>query len=112
MPRRPNASREKALHATAGSTQGARPVQEPVEDPTAVADPSTSTSAPRVITVEPKAASAGEESTAAADPTSTTSAPRVINVEKNAASPKAMAQLKAAGLLPERVELKPGQIFE
>ena len=34
----------------------------------------------------------------------------MINVDKNAASPKAMAQLKAAGLLPEQVELQPGQI--
>ncbi|HEY4389466.1 MAG TPA: IS6 family transposase [Ktedonobacteraceae bacterium] len=32
--------------------------------------------------------------------------PRVINVDKNAASPKAIADLKAAGLLPESVELR------
>jgi transposase-like protein len=42
--------------------------------------------------------------TAAATPA--TSAPRVINVDKNAAYPKAMAELKAAGILPERVELR------
>src|SRR5207247_3831897 len=36
----------------------------------------------------------------------TTSAPRVINVDKNAAYPKAMAALKAAGILPESVELR------
>lgn len=35
-----------------------------------------------------------------------TSVPRVINVEKNAASPKAIAELKAAGILPEAVELR------
>jgi transposase, IS6 family len=35
-----------------------------------------------------------------------TSAPRVINVDKNAAYPKAMADLKAAGILPEHVELR------
>jgi transposase-like protein len=35
-----------------------------------------------------------------------TSTPRVINVDKNAASPKAIADLKAAGRLPERVELR------
>src|SRR3989441_3631649 len=35
-----------------------------------------------------------------------TSAPRVINVDKNAAYPKAIADLKAAGILPEQVELR------
>ncbi|BCL82185.1 hypothetical protein ccbrp13_46500 [Ktedonobacteria bacterium brp13] len=35
-----------------------------------------------------------------------TSAPRMINVDKNAAYPKAMADLKAAGILPEHVELR------
>ena len=44
--------------------------------------------------------------TAAADLNTTTSAPRVINVDKNAAYPKAMAALKAAGILPESVELR------
>jgi transposase-like protein len=34
------------------------------------------------------------------------SAPRVITVEKNAAYPKAIADLKATGMLPERVELR------
>src|ERR671929_332187 len=33
-------------------------------------------------------------------------APRVINVDKNAAYPKAIAELKAAGTLPEQVELR------
>ena len=33
-------------------------------------------------------------------------APRVINTDKNAAYPKAIADLKAAGVLPERVELR------
>jgi transposase-like protein len=33
-------------------------------------------------------------------------APRVINVDKNAASPKAVADLKAAGVLPEHVALR------
>jgi len=32
--------------------------------------------------------------------------PRVINVDKNAAYPKAIAELKAAGILPESVELR------
>ena len=65
----------KALHSRAGSVPGARPVEESVAEPMAVADPNT-----------------------------TISAPRVINVDKNAASPKAMAELKAAGMLPEQVE--------
>ena len=30
----------------------------------------------------------------------------MINVDKNAAYPKAMAELKAAGILPEQVELR------
>ena len=54
------------------------------------------------------------QSTAAADPNTTKSAPRVINVDKNAAYPKAIADLKATGLLPEQVELrlvKPGMGF-
>ncbi|BCL77582.1 IS6 family transposase [Ktedonobacteria bacterium brp13] len=36
----------------------------------------------------------------------TTRTPRVINVDKNAAYPKAIADLKAAGVLPEHVELR------
>jgi transposase-like protein len=68
----------KALHATACSApQEARPVEEQVAQPTAAADLNTTTSAPRVITVD-----------------------------KNAAYPKAMAALKAAGILPESVELR------
>lgn len=67
----------KALHATAGSAPGAHPVQEQVTEPTAPAELKTSTSTPRVI-----------------------------NVDKNAAYPKAIADLKAAGMLPESVELR------
>jgi transposase, IS6 family len=77
-----------------------------VEEPTAVADPITTRSAPRVITVDQNAVHPVEERTALADPNPTTSAPRVINVDKNAAYPKAIAELKAAGLLPESVELR------
>src|SRR5512135_701653 len=97
---------EKALHSTAGAAQGARPIQEQVEEPTAGTDPITPTAALRVITVDPKAASPEEETTALAAPNPTQSAPRVINVDKNAAYPKAIAQLKAAGILPESVELR------
>ena len=44
------------------------------------------------------------EPTAVTNPV--TSIPRVINVDKNAAYPKAIAELKAAGMLPEAVELR------
>ena len=47
-----------------------------------------------------------EEPTTAADLTITRPTPRVINVDKNAAYPKAIADLKAAGTLPEQVELR------
>ena len=67
----------KALRATAPWAPGARPIEEQVEEPTALADRTT-----------------------------TKSASRVINVDKNAAYPKAMADLKATSLLPEEVELR------
>ncbi len=41
-----------------------------------------------------------------ADPNTIMSAPRVINVDKYAPYPKAIAALKAAGILPEAVELR------
>jgi transposase, IS6 family len=43
-----------------------------------------------------------------AQPTALTdaSAPRVINVDKNSAYPKAIAELKGAGVLPQQVELR------
>ena len=67
----------KALHSSACSAPQARPVEEQVEKPTA-----------------------------AANPNPTQSAPCVMNVDKNAAYPKAIAELKATRLLPERVELR------
>jgi transposase, IS6 family len=42
----------------------------------------------------------------AAGSNSTPPAPRVITVDKNAAYPKAIAELKASGTLPESVELR------
>jgi IS6 family transposase len=60
----------------------------------------TAGSAPQAHPVEEQVT----QPTAAATPAR--SAPRVINVDKNAAYPKAMAELKAAGILPERVELR------
>ena len=95
----------KALHSTACSAPQARPLQEQVEEPTAAANPLTTTSALGVITLEQNAASPVEEPMAV-DPNPTQSAPRVINVDKNAAYPKAIAQLKTAGILPEGVELR------
>jgi transposase, IS6 family len=67
----------KALHSTAGSAPQARPVEEQVAHQSAPTDPKT-----------------------------TTPTPRVINVDKNAAYPKAIADLTAAGMLPEQVELR------
>src|SRR6266536_2912204 len=61
---------------------------------------STAASTPGAYPVEEQVA----EPTAAANPA--TSAPRVINVDKNAAYPKAIAELKATGVLPESVELR------
>jgi hypothetical protein len=43
---------------------------------------------------------------ATADSNAITPVPRVINVDKHAAYPKAMADLKAIGVLPESVELR------
>ena len=67
----------KALHSTACSAPRARRLEEQVEEPTALADPNPTTSEPRVITVD-----------------------------KNAAYPKAIAELRAAGILPDSVELR------
>ena len=62
--------------------------------------PSPAGSAPQAHPLEEQ----GAEPTSMANPVTPT--PRVINVDKNAAYPKAMAELKAAGQLPESVELR------
>jgi hypothetical protein len=67
----------KALASTARSASQACPVAGQVGQPTALTDTTTITSAPRVITVD-----------------------------KNAAYPKAIADLKAAGVQPQHVELR------
>jgi transposase, IS6 family len=59
-------------------------------------------SAPQVGSIEEQVA----QPTTPTDPSTVTSAPRVINVDKNAAYPKAISELKAAGVLPESVELR------
>jgi transposase, IS6 family len=61
---------------------------------------SSADSAPQAHLVEEQVA----EPTAVANPVM--SAPRVINVDKNAAYPKAIAELKAAGILPKGIELR------
>lgn len=56
-----------------------------------------------------QASRVGEEESTSSVPTELRvpqSAPRVINVDKNAAYPKAIAELKGAGMLPEPVELR------
>ncbi len=65
----------KALHSTASSVSLTPRIQEQVEEPAVSADLPESLSTPRVI-----------------------------NVDKNAAYPKAIADLKATGMLPECVE--------
>ena len=71
----------KALHAAAGSAPQACPIEEQVAQPTAPADP----------TIFPQL-------------------PRVINVDKNAAYPKAIAELKVDGMLPEQRGIEAGEI--
>jgi transposase, IS6 family len=90
---------EKALHSPAGSASRACPTDEKEAE------------APR--STEPAAgpAASGAGSVGITPPllplrAAPRSAPRVINVDKNAAYPKAMAELKAAGILPEAVELR------
>jgi transposase-like protein len=68
----------KALHSSAGLASHLHPVEEKAAQPALPADRNASKQAPRVI-----------------------------NVEKNAASPKAIAELKASGVLPASVELTP-----
>ncbi len=62
----------------------------------------TTSSTPQECSVQKQVA----QPTASTELNIITSAPRVINVDKNAAYPKAIATLKAAGMLPESVELR------
>ena len=63
-------------------------------------------SAPQTPTVEKQMT----QSTTPADFKASRAAPRVMNVDKNAAYPKAMAELKAAGILPQGCRTAAGQI--
>ncbi|GHO87144.1 hypothetical protein KSZ_51500 [Dictyobacter formicarum] len=67
---------DKALHVSTCSAPLNHPIEEPVAQPLISTDPIT------------------------------TAVPRLINVDKNAAYPKAIADLKAAGVLPLHVELR------
>jgi DDE domain len=110
MPKPLNASRVKALHSTASSAPGARPVQEQGEEPTPAAESNpTQYSRAQVHANVMEGAKPPDRYKAwneFAPGCTQSSAPRVINVDKNAAYPKAIAQLKAAGILPEAVELR------
>ncbi|GHO97449.1 IS6 family transposase [Reticulibacter mediterranei] len=68
----------KALHVAASSTLQTRPREAQIVPPTALTDP-------RALTIL---------------------IPRVVNVDKNAAYPKAIAELKASGILPASVQLR------
>ena len=63
---------------------------------------STTDSAPQAHSIEEQVS----QSTALTDTTPLMSAPRVINVDKNAAYPKAIAELKATGVLLQQGELR------
>jgi transposase, IS6 family len=63
---------------------------------------STTDSAPQAHSIEEQVS----QSTALTDTTTLMSAPRVINVDTNAAYPKAIAELKATGVLLQHVELR------
>src|SRR5207245_2760738 len=80
----------KALHSRAGSAPRADALEVLVKEPTALADPITTTSALGVLTIETNGASAVKEPTAPAAPNPPPSAPRVITVDKNVAYPKAI----------------------
>jgi transposase, IS6 family len=77
----------KALHSPAGSVPPARPIESSGAQARTIDEQATQPLPPETIPVcKP--------------------APRVINVDKNAAYPKAIADLKASGILPESVELR------
>ncbi len=80
----------KGLHATAGSTSRVCPTNQK--------------EAPR--STEPAACPAAITPKSLPLRAAPRSVPRVINVDKNAAYPKAIADLKAMGILPESVELR------
>ena len=66
----------------------------------------------KALGVSASQAGRAEEKTTQPSSQASRSIPRVINVDKNAAYPKAIAELKASGVLPESVERAPGEILE
>jgi IS6 family transposase len=99
----------KVLHVPVGSASQAYPIGEQMAQPTAPTDSPIITSVPRTACSVSQTCLIEEQiaqRTAPADSITAISVPRVINVDKNAAYPKAIADLKAAGILPEHVELR------
>jgi transposase, IS6 family len=90
---------EKTLHATAGSASRACPADEKWAGAPRSTEPAAGPAASG-------AGSVGTISTPLPLRAAPRSVPRVINVDKNAAYPKAIADLKNAGTLPEQVELR------
>ncbi len=90
---------EKALHCAAGSASRAYPTDEKEAEAPRSTEPAGGSAASG-------AGSVGITPTPLPLRVAPQSAPRVINVDKNAAYPKAIAELKAAGILPESVELR------
>jgi transposase, IS6 family len=93
-----------ALHVPAASASQACPIEEQMAQSTApvISTPSvplTASSASQALLIE-------EQRGHLVNLNTTRLAPRVINVDKNAAYPKAISELKAAGILPEHVELR------
>jgi transposase, IS6 family len=89
----------KALHVTAGSASRACPTDEKVVEAPCSTEPAARPAASG-------AGSAGITPKSLPLRVAPRSVPRVINVDKNAAYPKAMADLKASGVLPQSVELR------
>jgi transposase, IS6 family len=89
----------KALHGTAGSTSQSCPTDEKEVEAPRSTEPAAC----------PAASGTGVCGNYAKAPplrVAPRSVPRVINVDKNAAYPKAIADLKASGILPQSVELR------
>jgi IS6 family transposase len=99
----------KALHVPVGSASQAYPIQEqmaqlmaPTDSPIITSVPRTACSIPQTCLIEEQIA----QLTTPADSITAIPVPRVINVDKHAAYPKAIADLKVAGILPASVELR------
>ncbi len=90
---------EKALHTTVGSASRGCPTDEKEAGAPRSTEPAAGPAASG-------AGSVGTTPTPLPLRAAPRSVPRVINVDKNAAYPKAIADLKAAGTLPEHVELR------